>query len=258
MPIDFHDPANRGTYGGRSADRSWREAVRTLLDPAGLEVADVGCGAGVYSRARLDLGAAGVAAVDSSAVMLSAAEEGTRGTGRVRPVLGDAAATTLPGACVDVVFQRALVHHVTDLGAVVAEARRLLRPEGRYLVQDRTADDVRQPAGPDHPRGHLFEVFPHLLDVELARSPDDGVLTGLLRDAGFGVTTQQLWEVRTVHPDRAAYLAEIAQRRGRSILHELDDVQLARLVGALADRLPTDGPVVESDRWTLWLGTLPS
>ena len=51
MPIDVHDPANRGPYGGRDADASWRDAVRAGLDPAGLDVADVGCGAGVYSRA---------------------------------------------------------------------------------------------------------------------------------------------------------------------------------------------------------------
>ena len=228
------------------------------MDPSGLDVADVGCGAGIYSRAWADLGAASVVGVDSSAVMLSAAEEEARGSGRLRFVLGDAAATTLPDASVDVVFERALVHHVPDLGAVVAEARRLLRPGGRYLVQDRTADDVRQPAGPRHPRGYLFEVFPRLLDIELARRPDGRVLAGLLREAGFEVTTRELDELRAMHPDRDAYLAEIRLRTGRSILHELDDRELARLVDVLADRLPAGEPVVETDRWTLWTGALPS
>ncbi|HZH21846.1 MAG TPA: class I SAM-dependent methyltransferase [Geodermatophilus sp.] len=81
VPIDVHAPANRGTYGGRDADASWRDAVRAGLDPAGLDVADVGCGGGVYSRAWSELGAASVVGVDSSAVMLSAAEEETGGTG---------------------------------------------------------------------------------------------------------------------------------------------------------------------------------
>ncbi len=258
MPIDFSAPANRDTYAGREADDSWREAVRTVLDPAGLDVADVGCGAGVYSRAWAELGAASVVGVDSSPVMLSAAEEGARGAGRLHFVLGDAAATTLPSASVDVVFERALVHHVPDLRSVVTEARRLLRPGGRYLVQDRTADDVRQPAGPRHPRGFLFEVFPRLLDVGLARRPDPEVLTGLLRDAGFDVSSRTLWELRVLHPDRDAYLEDIRQRRGRSILHELDDREVARLVDVLADRLPAGEPVVETDRWTLWTGALPA
>ncbi len=258
MPIDFSAPANRDTYGGRDADASWRDAVRSVLDPAGLDVADVGCGAGVYSRACSELGAASVVGVDSSAVVLSAAEEEARGSGRLRFVLGDAAATTLPGASVDVVFERALVHHVPDLGAVVAEARRLLRPGGRYVVQDRTADDVRQPAGPRHPRGYLFEVFPRLLEVELARRPDPAALGAAMRGAGFEVTTQALWELRAVHPDRDAYLAEIRLRKGRSILHELDDCEITRLVDVLADRLPAGEPVVGTDRWTLWTGALPS
>ena len=228
------------------------------MDPSGLDVADVGCGAGVYSRAWAELGAASVVGVDSSAVMLSAAEEEAGRSGHVRFVLGDAAATTLPGASVDVVFERALVHHLPDLGAVVAEARRLLRPGGRYLVQDRTVDDVRQPAGPRHPRGYLFEVFPRLLDVELARRPDGAVLAGLLREAGFEVTTRAVEELRAVHPDRDAYLAEIRLRKGRSILHELDDREIARLVDVLADRLSAGEPVVETDHWTLWTGVLPS
>ena len=258
MPIDFSAPANRDSYAGREADVSWREAVRSVLDPTGLDVADVGCGAGVYSRAWVELGAAGVVGVDASPVMLFAAEEGTRGVDRVRLVLGDAAATMLPDASVDVVFERALVHHVPDLDAVVGEARRLLRPGGRYLVQDRTAADVRQPAGPRHPRGYLFEVFPRLLDVELARRPDAEVLAGLMRAAGLDVATRTVWELRAVHPERDAYLAEIAQRKGRSILHELDDDEIDRLVAALADRLPADEPVVETDRWTLWTGSLRS
>ena len=61
-----------------------------------------------------------------------------------------------------------------------------------------------------------------------------------------------------VHPDRDAYLAEIRRRTGRSILHELDDREIARLVDVLADRLPAGEPVVETDRWTLWTGALPS
>lgn len=157
MPIDFHAPADRDTYGGRDADASWRDAVRAGLDPAGLDVAD-----------------------------------------------------------------------------------------------------VRQPPGRRHPRGYLFEVFPRLLDFELARRPDPAALGAAMRGGGFQVSTQALWELRAVHPHRDAYLEEIRQRRGRSILHELDDRELARLVDVLADRLPAGEPVVETDRWTLWTGALPA
>ena len=66
MPIDFHDTANRSTYSGREADASWREAVVTLLEPAGAAVVDVGCGGGTYTRAWSELGAATVTGVDFS------------------------------------------------------------------------------------------------------------------------------------------------------------------------------------------------
>ncbi len=258
MPIDFSAPANRDTYGGRDADASWRDAVRSVLDPAGLDVADVGCGAGVYSRACSELGAASVVGVDSSAVVLSAAEEEARGSGRLRFVLGDAAATTLPGASVDVVFERALVHHISDLAPVVAEARRLLRPGGAYLVQDRTPDDVAVPGSPDHPRGWFFEVFPRLLEIENGRRRSTEALTGELTAGGFPeVTTASLEEVRRRYASPEDYLAEIRTRTGRSILHDLDDDELDHLVGELRRRLPA-GPLTERDRWTFWAARRPS
>ena len=37
-----------------------------------------------------------------------------------------------------------------------------------------------------------------------------------------------MWEVRRRYPDREHYLAEIAARTGRSILHELADAEMVR------------------------------
>ena len=82
-------------------------------------------------------------------------------------------------------------------------------------------------------------------------------MTAALAPAGFGeVTTTSLREVRRRYADRGDYLAEIAARTGRSILHELTDAELAQLVDELGRRLP-EGPLVEQDRWTLWRGVRP-
>jgi SAM-dependent methyltransferase len=165
---------------------------------------------------------------------------------------GEAARTGLPDAVADVVFERALIHHVPDLGAAAAEAFRILRPGGVLLIQDRTPDDVALPGAETHPRGWLFDVFPRLLDIENGRRADAGTVATALVSAGFAdVTTTSLWEVRRRHADREDYLAEIGSRTGRSILHELDDAELAHLVEELRRRLP-EGPLVEQDRWTLW------
>jgi SAM-dependent methyltransferase len=256
--IDFHDPRNRRTYAGRAADESWRQAVGGLVAVAGADVVDIGCGGGTCVRAWRELGAATVTGVDFSEPQLASAREEHGDLAGVDFHQGDAASTGLDSGCADVVFERALIHHVPDLGAVAAEAARLLRPGGLVLLQDRTPDDVAQPGSATHPRGWLFDVFPRLLDVENARRPAVSVVTAALASAGFGeITATSLWEVRRRYADRADYLAEIAQRTGRSILHELTDAQLAHLVAELGRRLP-EGPLVEQDRWTLWRGVRPA
>ena len=250
MGIDFQDPVHRRTYSDRDADPTWREAVLGLVDPLGVTVVDVGCGGGTYTRAWHELGAAAVVGVDSSEPILA---EAVRSHGDLpgvdfRP--GKAAATGLADRSADVVFARALIHHLPDLGAFIREAARLLRPGGVLLLQDRTPDDVRQPGGVGHPRGWLFEVFPELLAVEDGRRPTPAAVAEALSDWS-DVTAASLWEVRRRYADREDYLAEIAQRTGRSILHELDDSELDRLVAELRRRLH-EGPVIERDRWTIW------
>jgi len=213
---------------------------------------DVGCGGGTYTRAWHELGAATVTGVDSSPPILDAAVESHGEVPGVRFVLGEASSTGLATGCADVVFERALVHHVADPDAVVAEARRLLRHGGVYLVQDRTPEDAFQPGSATHPRGWFFEAHPRLRHVEAARRPGKEALLAALQRAGLtGGSATTLWETRQVYADRGEYLAEVATRKGRSILHELNDDELARLVDYLKARLAS-GPVVEADRWTVW------
>lgn len=254
MPIDFHDPANWRTYSGREADSSWRDAAVALVDPVAAHVVDIGCGGGTYVRAWHELGAATVTGIDSSAPILEAARQSNEHLTGVSFHPGDAADTGLDAGCADVVFERALIHHVPDLGAVAAEAARILRPGRILVIQDRTPEDVAQPGSATNPRGWLFDVFPRLLDVENARRPTRAAVTTALASAGFEkVTATQLWEVRRRYADRSDYLAEIGERTGRSILHELTAAELAQLVAELERRLP-EGPLVEQDRWTLWRG----
>jgi len=251
--IDFHDPAGAGTYSGRIVDASWRDALTALVDVAGADVVDLGCGGGTCTRALHEMGAASVVGVDSSAPILERARSDSGSPAGVAFRLADAAATGLPEACADVVLARALVHHLDDLAPTAREVHRLLRPGGAWVVQDRTAEDVTQPAGPDHVRGVLLELAPQLLEVELARRPQPGAVASALHGAGFtAVSTHHLEETRRTYADVDDYLAEIGARTGRSILHELDDAALARLVDGLRERLPS-GPLVERDRWTLWV-----
>jgi ubiquinone/menaquinone biosynthesis C-methylase UbiE len=256
--MDFHDAANRSSYSGRAADDSWRQAVVQLADPAGAAVVDVGCGGGVYTRAWHELGAAAVTGVDFSEPILGQARAEHGDLPGVTLHLGTATATGLDDASADLVFERALIHHTPDLEAVAAEAARVLRPGGVLLLQDRTPDDVAQPGSVDHLRGWFFDIVPRLLDVENRRRPTAAAVSRALEAAHFDdVTASPLWEVRRRYDDAEEYLAEIARRTGRSILHELTDPELTHLVDELRRRLP-DGPVVEHDRWTIWTARRPA
>ena len=108
--------------------------VREALgDVRGLAVLDLGCGTG---RHALWLAAAGarVTAIDFSEGMLSEARR-KPGASAVRFLVHDLH-EPLPfeGAAFDCIVSGLVLEHLSDLGAVFAEARRVLKPGGRAVV----------------------------------------------------------------------------------------------------------------------------
>lgn len=256
MAIDFHARANRGTYADRRASAIWAEAIRHLVDPTGKRVADIGCGGGIYSLKWHEIGADQVVGVDFSAEMIGAAREQAAGLSQISFRQGDATATGLPPGSVDIVFQRALIHHLKSYQACFAEARRLLVPGGRLIIQDRTPADVEVPGSPEHIRGYFFERFPRLLAIETGRRPTEAAVAQALQAAGFGrKESSTLWEVRKIHRNVEQLKKDLAARTGRSILHELNDGELADLISYIVARLPAGDTIIEKDRWTLWSAT---
>jgi ubiquinone/menaquinone biosynthesis C-methylase UbiE len=256
MAIDFHSKANRGTYAGRRADAGWIEAIRRIVDPADKRVADIGCGGGIYSLAWHEIGAHAVTGVDFSEQMVAAAREQAAGLSTVSFQQGEAAATGLPAAATDIVFQRALIHHLPSYEPCFAEARRVLVPGGTLIVQDRTPADVQLPGSTEHIRGYFFECFPRLTTIEAARRPTDAAVRSALQATGFGkIQSFSLWEVRRTHENRERLRQDLAARTGRSILHDLGDSELEELILHIEARMPPRGPIVEKDRWTLWSAT---
>lgn len=259
MPIDFHDARNAHTYATRPADASWSEAVTAIVTPKGKRVVEIGCGGGIYSRAWAELGAASVVGVDFSAAMLGAARETCAGLANASFVQGDATATGLPDGCTDILFERALLHHLGDIPAAVREAARILAPGGLYLAQDRTPDDMRLPGSSENIRNLFHERFPLLLEVELRRRPRSVDVRAALAGAGLtNIQERTLWEARRVYPDADALAADLAARNDRSILHELSDSELAELIAYVRERVPACGPITDASRWTLWWATRPA
>ncbi|MFT4067595.1 class I SAM-dependent methyltransferase [Paraburkholderia sp.] len=253
MSIDFHSKLNRHTYDSRDASADWVQAVTQLVEPDDRRIADVGCGGGIYSEAWLNLGAQAVFGIDFSAQMVAAAKARLKDYPQASISQGDACATGLPADCVDVVFERALIHHLDSYEGCFAEAKRLLAPGGLFLIQDRTPADVEAAASTEHLRGYFFECFPRLLEIERGRRPESVTVENALRKAGFTqITTRTVWETRKTYGGFDELARDLAARTGRSILHELSDSELQKLIAYIQTRLPDNGPIVEKDRWTLW------
>lgn len=253
MTIDFHAQQNRYTYANREAHADWTCAIRSIVDPAGMRVADIGCGGGIYSAAWADIGAAEVVGVDFSEQMIRAATEKNAGRANVSFRKGNAVSTGLPAESADVVFERALIHHLTDHDACFREANRLLPMGGHYIIQDRTPDDVQLAGSPEHIRGYFFECFPKLLDTELSRRPTDSAVERTLQAAGFGSLRKlTVWETRRHYREYGELSRDLIGRIGRSILHNLTDEELAQLVGFIGQKIAPNTSITERDRWTMW------
>lgn len=258
MTIDFHSTRICGTYANRHADANWKQAMLGLVDPCGTRVVDLGCGGGIYTLPWRELGASSVTGVDFSARMLADARAASAGDPAFAFAQCDVAQTGLPDASFDIAFSRAVIHHLPALDPAFAEAFRLLKPGGTFIVQDRTMDDVRQPASPSNIRGYCFEVFPRLLDIEAARRPDSADVLTRLQEAGFtGVIALPLYEQRRTYSSREELDADLRARSGRSILHELSDEEIDQLIAYVNARVTGPFPISEADRWTIWTGRKP-
>lgn len=125
----------------------------------GASVLDLGCGGGHVAFAAAAAGAS-VTAYDLSAEMLAAvtAEAERRGLDRIETRQGAAEALPFADAAFDAVLTRYSAHHWRDVPAALAEARRVLKPDGLFVVCDIVA--------PEEP---LLDT--HLQAVELLRDP---------------------------------------------------------------------------------------
>ena len=124
---------------GRDADAEL--AVRLTGIGPGDALVDIGCGSGAAARLAAREGATAVG-IDPSEPMRLVGRWLTR---RGQVTFLDGAAESLPvdDASATVAWSLACVHHWADLEAGLAEARRALRPGGRFLAMERhTAPDA--------------------------------------------------------------------------------------------------------------------
>ena len=110
------------------------QALLALL-PGDWVIADLGCGTGPVAQALAPF-VRQVIAVDGSEAMLDAARERLGDADNVELRRGELESLPLEDAQVDAVTLVLALHHVADPTAVLYEAARVLRPQGRLLLVD--------------------------------------------------------------------------------------------------------------------------
>jgi ubiquinone/menaquinone biosynthesis C-methylase UbiE len=129
-------PVDEFHIRGRAASL---EIIEALGVTAGCHVLDLGSGLGGPARTVAELTACTVTGVDLTPEFYEVATALSEWTGlsdRTRFEVGDATATGLPDSSVDAALTVHVAMNITDKHALYAEAVRVLRPGGRFVVYD--------------------------------------------------------------------------------------------------------------------------
>ncbi len=188
--------------------RAWKRAFVSALAPRPqLRLLDLAGGTGDISFGWLRAGGGPAILSDINASMLSVGH--TRAVenaliGDLRFLVADAERLPLPDRCVDRVSIAFGLRNCTDKAAVLEEARRVLKPGGRFFCLEFSRVQVAVLA-PVY-RAWSFNVLPRLgqavagdaasyryLAESIAKFPDQQALAGMLREAGLArVSVQNL------------------------------------------------------------------
>ena len=111
---------------------------RKALNAAGLEpgqtVLEAGCGPGFFTvaAARIVGESGSLYALDVNPLAIKRVQQKIAGEGvtSVRTILADAAHTRLPDESFDLIFLFGFIHSIGDMGSILTELYRLLKPAG--------------------------------------------------------------------------------------------------------------------------------
>jgi demethylmenaquinone methyltransferase/2-methoxy-6-polyprenyl-1,4-benzoquinol methylase len=206
--------------------RLWKDAAAARLNPQpGETIIDCAGGTGdmarrfarLARRAQLRRGGsdARIFVVDYNAEMIAAGRE-RGGAPEITWTVGDAQRLPLPDACAEAYVISFGIRNVTDIAAALREARRVLKPGGRFLCLEfsRPVTEALRAAYD----AYSFKVIPEIgarvardresyqyLVESIRRFPDQKAFAGLIGQAGFSQVgwTNFAGGVAALHTGRA-------------------------------------------------------
>ncbi len=178
-----------------------RLAKAVAAAPVG-RILDLACGPGIVAEAVAPL-AAELVGVDATPEMIRLAGERLAKAGLANARFQVALAESLPfgAAEFDTVLTRATFHHFPDLPAVLAEVRRVLRPQGRLVVADVLSSDDPGEAG-------LHNALERLRDPTHVRMLSRKEMRSALCSAGFDPLSQEVWDQERSFAEWARIVAD--------------------------------------------------
>jgi SAM-dependent methyltransferase len=213
-PVDtaYHDALGDhfAVWSGHQPTNAYidRPAMLALIgDVAGLDVLDVGCGAGFYSAAMGERGAR-VTGIDGSVSLLRHAEKAVGD--RARLLLHDLE-RPLPfaDASFDLAVMALVYSHVYDRVQLLSELRRVLRPGARLLVSTTHPVGEQRWLGGSYYEGGRVDAPVGEYTINFERMTVERFVNELL-DGGF--VLERLLEPRPAEELRDAVSAEKYQR----------------------------------------------
>jgi demethylmenaquinone methyltransferase/2-methoxy-6-polyprenyl-1,4-benzoquinol methylase len=180
--------------------RAWKSILTTRLDPRPHRtLLDLAGGTGDITLRWLEAGGGPAILSDINESMLTVGRDRLLGRGHATGLsflVADAEALPLPDRAVDTVSMAFGLRNCTDKDAVLAEARRVLRPGGRFLCLEFSKVQVAALA-PVYD-AWSFQVLPRLgqavagdadsyqyLAESIRMHPDQETLAAMMRTAGF-------------------------------------------------------------------------
>lgn len=169
--------------------------------PAG-RLLDLACGPGIVTGTIAPL-VTEVVGVDATPEMIRLAKDHMAKAGLTNVLFQVALAESLPfrAGTFDTVVSRLSLHHFSDIPAVLAEVRRVLRPQGYFILADVLSSDEPEEAT-------LHNALEQLRDPTHVRMLTRVALRQALFSAGFEIISEEVWEQERSFTEWAEIVAD--------------------------------------------------